>query len=133
MKISLDQNSGAYVIHGYAPGEIRVRVPATETTVAGLTVCTRSLVITPEHLMDDWAPQSLDELAMEHLDMLEELAPEIVLIGSGPRMRLPSPHLLAPLVRLRAGFEVMDTGAACRTYNLLAGEGRRVAAALLIG
>jgi uncharacterized protein len=59
-------------------------------------------------------------------------APEIVLLGTGPRLRFPSPAVYASLLKARIGVEVMDTAAACRTYNILAAEGRRVAAALML-
>ncbi|MFA5529753.1 MAG: Mth938-like domain-containing protein [Thiohalomonadaceae bacterium] len=133
MKISLENTVGTFVIQAYAPGEIHVQRPFPNEAGERIAVCRRSIIITPERLIGDWAPQSFEELNAQHFDALEELAPEVVLVGTGTRLRLPSPPVLAPLVHLRAGFEVMDTGAACRTYNLLAGEGRRVAAALLIG
>lgn len=133
MKISLDTTGGAFVIQGYAPGEVRVHRPSPDMNGDGIAVFRRSLIVTPERLVTDWAPQCFEELTAQHFDVLEELGAEIVLVGSGSRMRLPSPPVLVPLVHLRAGFEVMDTGAACRTYNLLVSEGRRVAAALLIG
>jgi len=133
MKISLDDSGDAYLIQGYAPGEIRVLRPACDAFGEGLAVCHASLIVSAARLITDWAPQHFDELATSHFEVLKEIDPEVLLIGTGPRLRLPSPPLLAPLVRLRAGFEVMDTPAACRTYNLLVGEGRRVAAALIIG
>ena len=61
-----------------------------------------------------------------------ELAPEIVLLGTGAQFRFPEPALLAPLYKAGIGVEVMDTPAACRTYNILLGEGRNVVAALLV-
>ena len=60
------------------------------------------------------------------------LEPEIVLLGTGDRQHFPHPRLLAPLTERRIGVEVMDTRAACRTFNILVAEGRRVAAALVI-
>jgi len=65
-------------------------------------------------------------------DALIEIAPEVVVFGSGARLRFPHPRLLAKLSQQRIGVETMDFGAACRTYNILMSEGRRVAAALLI-
>lgn len=132
MKVSLETTGGVFTIVGYAPGEIRIHRPFPDKDGEFLTVCHRSLIIAPERLIDDWKPQSFEALAAHSFEPLQELAPEVVLIGTGVRLRRPAPLLFAPLVHMGVGFEVMDTGAACRTYNLLAGEGRRVAAALLI-
>jgi uncharacterized protein len=70
---------------------------------------------------------------LEEADLrrLLDFSPELVLLGTGPRQRFPRPALLRPLIEARVGFEVMDLQAACRTFNILVGEGRRVAAALL--
>ncbi|MGE0081286.1 MAG: Mth938-like domain-containing protein [Thiohalomonadaceae bacterium] len=133
MKVSLETTGGVFTILGYAPGEVRIQRPFPGEDGERVAVCRRSLIISPERLIGDWEPQSFEALTAHSFEPLEELAPEVVLVGTGARLRLPSPPVLAPLVHLRAGFEVMDTGAACRTYNLLVGEGRRVAAALLIG
>jgi len=74
----------------------------------------------------------VDELTASDLEPVLALRPEVLLLGSGPRQVFPAPELLAQLYAARIGFEVMDTGAACRTYNVLVGEGRAVAAALII-
>ena len=77
----------------------------------------------------------LDELTAEHFSELiggDGPPPELVLLGSGTRLRFVAPALLRPLIEQRIGVETMDTPAACRTFNILAGEGRRVVAALLI-
>jgi len=67
----------------------------------------------------------------DHFARLAALAPELVVFGSGPRLRFPAPALLRPLIDARIGIETMDTAAACRTYNVLLAEGRSVVAALL--
>jgi len=82
--------------------------------------------------MRDWPPQRFEDLDSSHFDMLAELQPEFVLFGSGARLRFPSPALTASLLNQGIGIEAMDTGAACRTYNVLIAEGRNVAAALLM-
>jgi uncharacterized protein len=74
----------------------------------------------------------MDELTAADLEPVLALQPEVLLLGSGVRQVFPPHELLARLYAARVGFEVMDTGAACRTYNVLVGEGREVAAALLI-
>ncbi|CAG1009708.1 hypothetical protein BURK2_03917 [Burkholderiales bacterium] len=93
---------------------------------------TTSLVLTPEHMLENWAPCGFGALTAADFQAILALHPEIVVLGTGAHQRFPSPALLRPLIDARIGCEVMDTGAACRTYNILAAEGRRVAAALML-
>lgn len=79
-----------------------------------------------------WDARHFDELGAAHFAQLARLDAELVIFGSGTRLRFPHPAWLAPLMAQRTGVETMDTAAACRTYNILAGEGRHVIAALLI-
>ena len=79
-----------------------------------------------------WGPSRFEELSAAHFEAIRTAQPELVIFGSGVRLRFPSPALWRGLVDARIGFEVMDLGAACRTYNVLASEGRNVLAALLI-
>ncbi len=122
VKFQLDSGTATYVIRAYGEGGVRVNDE----------VVTRSLVVTPEHLIRDWAPQRYDELQEGHFDFLNELEIEVLLLGTGSRLRFPQSRFLAALVEQGVGVEVMDTPAACRTYNILMSEGRQVAAALLI-
>jgi uncharacterized protein len=89
-----------------------------------------SLLVLPERVMD-WPPASFEALAEAHFALIAELRPEVVLLGTGARLRFPHPRLTAPLARAGIGLEVMDVQAACRTYNILMAEQRVVAAALL--
>ena len=91
-----------------------------------------SLLVTPSELVSDWPASNADSLTSAHLDAALELRPEVVLLGTGSRLIFPSSEVLRPLIDAGIGFEVMDTGAACRTYNILMAEGRRVLAALII-
>ena len=91
-----------------------------------------SLVVSGERLVTDWPATSIDALTADHLAAILELGPEIVLLGSGAAFRFAEAALLAPLCQAGIGVEVMDTPAACRTYNILLGEGRNVVAALVI-
>lgn len=94
-----------------------------------------SLVVRPDGAPEAWSCQRLDDLTAAHFEALlpgDGPPPELVLLGSGRKLRFVAPALLAPLLARRVGVETMDTAAACRTYNILAGEGRRVVAALLI-
>ena len=80
-----------------------------------------------------WPAASFESLTAEHFARVAELAPELVVFGSGARLRFPPPALLRPLIDRGIGIETMDTAAACRTYNVLLAEGRTVVAALLFG
>jgi uncharacterized protein len=80
----------------------------------------------------DWGLQTLDELTAAHFERLIALRPELVIFGSGARMRFAPSALLRPLIERRIGIECMDTAAACRTYNVLASERRSVVAALIV-
>ncbi len=79
-----------------------------------------------------WECVRFEQLTAAHFAVLASLKPELVIFGSGARLRFPQPALLRALIDQRIGLETMDTLAACRTYNILAGEGRHVVAALLI-
>jgi uncharacterized protein len=92
----------------------------------------RSVVVPWSGAVRAWPPSRFDELTQAHFDSLLYDNPEIVIFGSGARLRFPKPALLRALIDRRIGFESMDTAAACRTYNVLVSEGRRAIAALLL-
>ena len=91
-----------------------------------------SIVIGSRGEKFSWNCTRFDQLTAEHFALLASLKPELVIFGSGARLQFPSPVFLQGLMAQRIGVETMDTLAACRTYNILAGEGRHVIAALLI-
>ncbi len=91
-----------------------------------------SMIVLPERLLP-WPVAGFEALTEEHFALIAELKPEVVLLGTGGRLRFPHPRLTAPLTRARIGLEVMDVQAACRTYNILMSEERVVAAALVLG
>ncbi|OGI47282.1 MAG: hypothetical protein A2151_05450 [Candidatus Muproteobacteria bacterium RBG_16_65_34] len=122
MKIQLEMGAGLNQIRAYAPGQVTVNQ----------TIYTRSLIVTPQRVIADWPPLAFAELDETHFEILAGLRPEVVILGTGARLRFPKPASLRALVEVNVGVEVMDTGAACRTYNILMGDGRRVAAALLM-
>jgi uncharacterized protein len=95
-------------------------------------VLQRSLLLQPEHLDENWGPDSFAALTQAHIDMLARIPFDVLLLGTGPRQHFPSPVLLRPIYEIGRGIEIMDTPAACRTYNILAAEGRQVCAALII-
>ena len=92
----------------------------------------KSLIVMPERIIDDWLPAGFASLTHADFEFIATLAPELFLLGTGAALRFPHPRLSQALAQARIGMEVMDTGAACRTFNILVAEGRRVAAALLI-
>lgn len=120
LKLQPDQ-SDVQTITAHGPGWIGV----------GSDKITHNVVIASNGQRLDWAG-SFEELGPEHFDMLAELQVEVVIFGSGARIRFPRPAWLAGLAGRRIGVETMDTPAACRTYNILAQEGRVVAVALLL-
>ena len=80
----------------------------------------------------DWQCSRFEDLTASHFAQLAEFDAELIIFGSGSRIRFPQAAWLQPLMAKRMGLETMDTGAACRTYNILAGEGRRVVVALVL-
>lgn len=147
MQFSQDIDTSAYVIRSYGPGEVIINEPLTEESIVKWSTqkdatqppslvsrrtLTRSAVISPHQLIDDWPAQSPSEINAELLAPILAMKPEIVLFGTGPRLRWPPATTIAALHEFGIGVEVMDTAAACRTYNILMLEGRRVAAALLM-
>jgi uncharacterized protein len=93
---------------------------------------TKSFLLTPQRLIEEWSPMDFEALCENDFSAIADIGAPIVLLGTGARQRFPAPALLRPLIVRRIGVEVMDTHAACRTYNILMAEGRDVAAALLI-
>lgn len=91
-----------------------------------------SLILSATDIIDDWPPQTCSELSPEHLQPVISLDPEIVLLGTGSKIVFPEDEILRPITSNRIGYEIMDTGAACRSYNFLVAEGRRVVAALFM-
>jgi uncharacterized protein len=122
MKFLLDENNQGQAIQRYETGEIIVNQVSYR----------KSLVVLPDRVIDDWSPSSLTEMTEEDFHWLTQLNPEIILLGTGKRQAFPHPSLMQSVMQQRIGLEVMDTAAACRTYNILMSEGRRVAAALFM-
>lgn len=122
MKITLDGASNQYYIRAYHPGEIVINDQRFS----------RGLIVGGTELQSDAMPLHLNQLTAEHLEPILALSPEVVLIGTGERLVFPHPRIIAQFSRRGIGVEIMDTGAACRTYNVLISEGRAVVAALII-
>lgn len=90
-----------------------------------------SLLVLPEAAPVAWPVASFDALSNTHFEQIDALEPDVVILGTGARQRFVHPRLIAPLTQRRVGVESMDNQAACRTYNILMGEGRKVALALI--
>jgi uncharacterized protein len=99
----------------------------------GTEKITGSVILGSHGERQDWPATAFEDLGPAHFEQLASLRPEVVIFGSGDRIRFPRAAWLQPLLALGIGVETMDTAAACRTYNILAQEGRHVAAALLLG
>ena len=123
MKFSEDSIAQGYHVTGYEPGTIYV----------GGVPKIASFIISLELLVDNWAPAHIDQLCASHMQPLLDLQPELVLIGTGETLKFPSAEHYACLISQNIGVEIMDSAAACRTYNILIGEGRRVAAGIILG
>ena len=92
----------------------------------------RSSCLVTANSIEPWTPRSVEELRAEHLAALFALAPEVVVLSTGAKQLFPRAALRAEFATRRIGLEVMEIGAACRTYNVLVGEERRVLAAILL-
>ncbi len=122
MKINLESGTGQNLIRAYAAGSITINQE----------VYTSSLILTPQRIITDWPPVRFANLTAPDFEAIAALRPEVVVLGTGLRLQFPAPGIIRSLVEAKIGLEVMDTGAACRTYNILMSDGRRVAAALLM-
>ncbi len=122
MKLHLNNTVGLNTITGHDDGSVSVNNQPIY----------HALIVTPDKIIDPWQIADLSTLSVIDFAHLLDLKPELVIFGSGKTFRFPDPRIVAAFAQARTGFEVMDTAAACRTYNVLAGEGRNVAAALLV-
>ena len=92
-----------------------------------------SLLLLPEVAPRAWDAPTFESLTPDHFALIERDLPDVVILGTGERQRFIHPRLIAPLAARRIGVECMDNKAACRTYNILMGEGRKVTLALILG
>ena len=123
MKLQLASQPGLLVFTGYGAGYVTISKQRHE----------RSLVLLPDRIIEDeWQPASFEALHARHFAFLAELGTEIVLLGTGNTLRFPPPAMTECMRTAGIGLEIMDTRAACRTYNILVGESRSVAAAILL-
>ena len=121
MRFTLDSTSGINLIRGYAPGEFLIndqRIPSA------VLVSATEIAVEPQL-------RELADLGAELAARILRMDPEVVLLGTGVRQEFPAPAFGAQFLRAQIGFEVMDSGAACRTFNVLVAERRRAVAVLL--
>lgn len=121
LKLHADAPTSLNTVTAHGPGFIEVNKSRHQG----------HLLLMPDAPVQPWPAHSFESLRPEDFDALLDLRPEIVLLGTGRRQRFPHPRLTGGLARAAVGVEVMDTAAACRTYNILMAEGRRVLAAFL--
>ncbi len=134
MKLELNHRPDSLLIHSWALDPLkdgaqsdreRYRIRIADTWYR------QSLILTPQ-AVKLWDVKDLSALQTSHFEQLAELGAEVVIIGTGTRTVFPDAALTGPLMRRRIGLEVMDTAAACRTYNILAADGRDAVAALIV-
>jgi uncharacterized protein len=114
-------------------GELIIRAYSEGVVTIGSTHYRSSLILTRNRLLADWRPQRPEQLSAADFDLVRAQQPDIVLLGTGSGLHFPPAAVTAGLLRAGIGVEVMDTPAACRTYNILLAEQRNVVAALLLG
>jgi uncharacterized protein len=122
LKLHQDSSSALNTVTGYGAGYVDINLERHDGSV----------LVFPDTPVVAWPVASFDALEPSHFEMLALAAPEVVIFGTGARLRFPHPRLTVALAAQRIGIEAMDLHAACRTYNILMAEGRKVAAALLI-
>ena len=121
MKLHLAQNQGQQLFTGYGAGYVAVNNVRYE----------KSVLVTPSSV-SDWPVSKFEDLSPADFLFIAALKAEVVIFGTGPVQRFPRPELARALAASGTGVEIMDSKAACRTYNILAAEGRGVVAAILM-
>lgn len=122
MKFTLEPPPGANLVRGYSDSEVRI----------GTQSVRGSCIVTADTLITDWEPASFAELRVRHLERILALTPEVVVLGTGPAQQFAPAEIRAFLAERGIGLETMQLGAACRTFNVLVQEERRVAAGLFL-
>jgi uncharacterized protein len=122
MKFSEEHENQAFVITGYDLQSIHINNKPFN----------RGFILSSDSFNPDWSPQSYTDLKVSHLDEIFALRPELILLGTGEKQIFPSKDIYLALIDSNIGFEVMNTQAACRTFNILTADDRNVAAALFL-
>jgi len=121
MKFSQDLTDSGYVVTAYDNSGIKVNGKQFE----------KSFIISPDEFHENWTIDSISELSSTHIQQLLDMKPELIIVGTGNKLVFPPVEVYAALVKQNMGVEFMDTNAACRTYNILTGEGRKVVAGII--
>lgn len=121
MKLHISNTAGLNIFTAYGEGYVSVNKEKQE----------RNLILLPESMIPEWTTSTVATLNEADMQILLGLGTEIILLGTGNRLRFPPGPLIRPFAPAGIGLEVMDMQAACRTFNILAAEGRKVAAAIL--
>lgn len=122
MKFAQDSQDEGYVITAYDRGTVSVNGKAFQ----------QSFIICATQLYENWGLNAIDSLAAKHIEQILSLQPELILIGTGEHLAFPAVEMYSSIIRRGIGVDFMDTGAACRTYNILMSEGRNVVAGLIL-
>jgi uncharacterized protein len=122
VKLQPDKQPSLNTVSAYGPDYIEINAQRY----------TQSLLLSPESPVIEWSCTRFEDIKTEDFEQIAKLDPAVVIFGSGQRIRFPQAALIAPLIARNIGIETMDLQAACRTYNVLMAEGRKVVAALLI-
>jgi uncharacterized protein len=122
MKLHASNTKQYQTVTGYFPGGVEINAQPFD----------HSLMMLPETPPRAWPVAAFEQLTVEHFEQLLAEQPDVVILGTGERQRFVHPRLTAPLTSRHIGVDCMDTNAACRTYNILMGEGRKVLLALII-
>ncbi len=123
MQLSQDRPDYRYILQGVGPAD-GVLVNSKELLA--------SFIVTPNQLIENWPPRTLEQIDESAMQQILATSPSVVLLGTGLRQRFPVPAVMAFWLTRGIGIEVMDNAAAARTFNVLAGESRQVAAAFLV-
>jgi uncharacterized protein len=119
--------------HDLPEGYLYFRACSADAVTVVDRVLTHSFLLAPDRIVENWPVVRADQFDLAAIEAIVALDPEVVLLGTGTRQVFPPREAQASLLRRRIGVEVMNNAAVCRTYNLLAGEGRRVIAAVMLG
>lgn len=122
MKFSEDNPDAGFFISHYDNNELLINGKRF----------TQSLVISPDQLIENWCSSEIKDLSAGHFEQILALEPELIILGTGDKLTFPDMSVYAACINKNIGVEIMDTGAACRTYNVLLSENRKVVAGLLL-
>ena len=122
MQLTEEKSTALYTIRAYEPNQITINDE----------LYTNNLIVSTHAIFTNWRPEEANDLQPADFDLILEAKPEVVLIGTGQIQVFPETVCLKPLIDANIGYEIMNTLAACRTFNLLANEQREVVAALML-